>query len=424
MPTRNVLAMIFAGGSGDNLLALSRVRTKASVPFAGRYRLIDFTLSNCIHSGITDIGVLTQYLPASLKAHVGIGKPWDLDRRDGGIRLLEPYHRGGDLHWYQGTADALAQNVEIIDHDRFEHVVVTSGDRVYKMDYRPVFDFHAAAAAAVTVVVKKMPAARASRYGAVQVARGNTVTAYGQTAPADGPPYVSLGLYVFDRPFLVEKLRRMRSGGADLVKEIIVPAVAEGTVVAYRHHGYWALIDTVDDYYDVTFECLTEKSACYLDDPSWPIYTKLPDDPPVKFGPEAEVEGSLIADGSIINGRVESSVLFGRVYVEAGARVKGSVVMNGTRVGPGASLDRAILDKSVTVGPGARVGADLGEPRPNENFPQQLSCGITLVGKRADIPAGFAIGRNCLVDAGVGETTLRRFADGAMLNGTSAGVVG
>jgi glucose-1-phosphate adenylyltransferase len=419
---RNVLAMMLAGGKGDSLLALSRVRAKASVPFAGHYRLIDFALSNCTHSGITNVGVLTQYLPASLKAHIGIGKPWDLDRRDGGVRLLEPYYRGGELRWYRGTADALAQNVEVIDDRRFDHVIVTAGDHVYKMDYRPLLDFHTVARAGVTLVAKKMAAAQAGRYDAVELGRGNVVTAYGDAA-RQGAGHVSIGLYVFDRPFLVDKLRRMKSAGKDLVNEIIVPAVGEGAATAYGYDGYWARIDTVDDYYAVTFECLTENPPCALDDPRWPIYTRLPDDPPVKLGPNAVVRNSLVADGSIINGRVENSVLFRRVYVEDGAQVKDSIVMDGTRLEAGAVVDRAILDKRVRVDRGARVGADVGEARPNEDFPEQLSQGITLIAKGINIPARFTIGRNCLVDVGVQKTTFEHFPGRAFPNGTPAGVV-
>jgi glucose-1-phosphate adenylyltransferase len=414
--------MIFAGGPVDNLLALSRVRAKASVPFAGYYRLIDFTLSNLAHSGITNVGVLTQYLPESLKAHIGIGRPWDLDRRDGGIRLLEPYYRGGETHWYEGTADALAQNLEVVDDRRFEHVIVTGGDGIYKMDYRPVLDFHAVSAASVTLVVKKMAASEPQRYDAVTTRRGNVVAAVGGAPPAGKPWYAFTGTYVFDRAFLAGKLRAAGDQpGTDLLADVVAPAVDRGEVAAYRYGEYWARIDTVDDYYEGSFACLEEKPACALDDPAWPIYTRLPDDPPAKFGPAAEVENSLIADGSIINGRVENAVLFRRVYVEAGAHVKDSIIMDGARVGAGASLDRAILDKYVRVGPDARVGADVGEPRPNEEFPAQLSRGITLVGKRVRVPARFTVGRNCLLDIGTTETTLARFGD-AMPNGASANV--
>jgi glucose-1-phosphate adenylyltransferase len=418
--------MIWTGGTADSLLALSRVRSKASVPFGGQYRLIDFTLSNCANSGVYNVGVLTQYLPESLKAHLGIGKPWDLDRRDGGIRLLEPYYGAAEPHWYQGNADALARNLEVINDERFDVVLVTVGDRVYKMDYRPLIDFHAAARAGVTLAVKEMPAAEAARCGAVRLGRGHGVTALPHEPPAEGTAFGLLDIFAFDRRYLVKLLRdAARRGGTDLVAEAVVPAVAEGEAAAYLFDGYWARIDTVDDYYAVTFECVTDGNpACSFDEPQWPVYTKLPDDPPVKLGPHAAVENSVVADGSIINGRVENSVLFRRVYVEEGAEVRDSILMNGVRVAGGASVDRSILDKYVVVSAGARVGADVGECRANKDFPTQLSGGISLLGKRITVPPGFVVGRNCLVDVGARADSWGRFDNHEMPNGTSAGIVG
>ena len=416
--------MIWAGGAAESLLALSRVRSKASVPFGGQYRLIDFTLSNCANSGIHNVGVLTQYLPESLKAHLGIGKPWDLDRRDGGLRLLEPYYGAAEPHWYQGRADALARNLEVIDDDRFDVVLVTVGDRVYKMDYRPLVDFHAAARAGVTLAVKEMPAAEAARCGAVRLGRGRVVTALG-FEPEGEPAYGSLDIFAFDRPYLVKLLRdAARRGGTELVADAVVPAVAEGVAAAYLFEDYWARVDTVDDYYAVTFDCLADGNpACSFDEPRWPVYTKLLDDPPVKLGPHAAVENSIVADGSIINGRVENSVLFRRVYVEEGAEVHDSILMDGARVAGGAAADRAILDKLVAVSRGARVGADVGEARANADFPAQMNRGVTLIGKRIKIPPDFTVGRNCLVDVGTRPDVWGRFGDGKMPNGTSAGIV-
>jgi glucose-1-phosphate adenylyltransferase len=422
---RRVLAAIWAGGAADSLLALSRVRSKASVPFGGQYRLIDFTLSNCANSGIHNVAVLTQYLPESLKAHLGIGKPWDLDRRDGGIRLLEPYYGAAEPRWYRGDGDALARNLEVIDDERFDVVLVTVGDRVYKMDYRPLLDFHAAARAGVTLAAKEMPAEEAARCGAVRLGRGRVAAAF-RAEPEEGKPaYGSLDVFAFDRRYLVKLLRDMaRRRGTDLVADAVVPAIAEGVAAAYIFEDYWARIDTVDDYYAVTFESLGDGSAAWsFDEPRWPIYTKLPDDPPVKLGPHAAVENSVVADGSIINGRVENSVLFRRVYVEEGADVRRAIVMDGTRVAGGAVVDRAILDKYVTVSPGARVGADVGDDRANADFPQQLSRGVTLVGKLITVPSGFVIGRNCLVDIGVRADVWGRFGDRQMPNGASAGIV-
>jgi glucose-1-phosphate adenylyltransferase len=420
---RRVAAMILAGGRADSLLALSRVRAKASVPFGGQYRLIDFPLSNCTHSGLTNVGILTQYLPESLKAHVGIGKPWDLDRRDGGVRLLEPYYTGGESQWYRGRADALAQNLEVLDDEGFDHVLVLAAEHVYKMDYRPLLDFHASAGAGVTVVGKDLPVAHARRYGVIKTGRGHAVASYGEEPPAEGTAFASLSIYVFSRPFLIALLHDMVGrGGSAIAEDLVVPAIEQNAAAAYRLDDYWARVDAVDDYYDVTFEFLAEEPPFAFDDPAWPLYTHLHDDPPVKLGPAADVKNSLVADGSIINGRVENSVLFRRVYVERDAVVTDSILLEGTTVEAEASVDRAVLDKLVRVGAGARVGEDVGEPRPNADFPEQLSRGLTLVGKRVKIPPGFRLGRNCLLDLGVRESDLAAVPDRTMANGTSAGV--
>jgi glucose-1-phosphate adenylyltransferase len=423
---RRVLAMIWGGGAADTLLALSRVRSKASVPFAGQYRLIDFTLSNCANSGIYNVAVLTHYLPTSLKAHLGVGKPWDLDRRDGGVRLLEPYYGAHEPRWYTGTGDALARNLDVVDDKRFDVVLVAAGDIVYRMDYRPLLELHAASRAGVTVVVKEMPPDRAARWGAVWLGRGNVVMALRPEAPAQGPAYGAIGVYVFDRRYLVKLLRDITGrGGTDIVADAVVPAVSEGVAVAYLFDGYWAGFDTVDEYYAVTFECLADESGeCAFDDPAWPVYTRLFDDPAVKLGPDAAVENSIVADGSIINGRVENCVLFSRVYVEAGAEVRDSILMDRATVAGGAVVDRAILDKLVVVPAGARVGAEVGESRANADFPDQLSRGVTLVGKGVRVPPGFAVGRNCLIDVGVRPNVWEKFDERKMPNGTSVGIVG
>ena len=263
------------------------------------------------------------------------------------------------------------------------------------MDYRPLLDFHAAARAGVTAAVKEMPREQAARYGAVRLGRGHALTALDHEPPAEGPAYGSLGVYVFDRPYLVKLLRDVaRRGGTDVVADAVAPAIGEGVAAAYLFDGYWARVDTVDEYYAVTFECLDEgNEACAFDEPRWPVYTRLPDDPPVKLGPRAAVENSIVADGSIINGRVENSVLFRRVYVEEGAEVRGSILMDGARVAGGASVDRAILDKMVVVSPGASQrglpGADESgrhARREADNHTSRLRRGKELRGRRRRRP--------------------------------------
>jgi glucose-1-phosphate adenylyltransferase len=394
------------------------VRAKASVPFAGQYRLIDFTLSNLAHSGIDHVGVLSQYLPESLKAHIGIGRPWDFDRRDGGIRLLEPYYTGGDTHWYRGSADALAQNLDAIDNGRYNHVLVVTGDDIYKMDYRPLLDSHRVSGADLTVVVKALPAAAAAGLPAVEVGPGNVLTALGGP-PAGDAVVAALPIYVFECRYLVERLRALGAPAGDIVADLVTPAVTHAAVYGFAHYDYWAHISSVDDYYRISRECLAEKPRFELNDPAWPLFTRLADDPPVKFGPEASVSNSLVANGCIINGRLENAVLGRRVYVEKGAVVKDAIIFDETKLEPDAAVERAVVDKRVRVRAGARVGADVGEPRANADFPDVLSAGLALVGKRAVIPAGFTVGRNCVVDIGITAAAFGRYAGGEMPNGSS-----
>ncbi len=417
---RDVLAVIVARGGTESLLTLSRIRSLASVPFAGSYRLIDFSLSNCAHSGINHVAVLAQFMPHSLKAHIGVGRPWDLDRRTGGVRLLEPVYGGGEHHWYAGTADALVQNLDSLDDNRYNHILVMAGAFVYKMDYRPLLDFHRVGGAEMTLVVKAAGPDAPRPYGTAHLGRGNMVVAFDPPRLKTPSPYVSLGIYVFNRRYLVKRLKEVAQVGAkDIVWDLVLPNVTRDPVYAYLSYNYWADVTTVDEYYDVTFECLRPEPPLALDDPTWPIYTDAADDPPVKLGPGAVVENSLVANGCIINGEVRNSVLFRRVYVEAGATVADAILMDGTRVDPGAAVDRAIIDKVVRVGTGARVGADVGPETPNERFPQQLASGLVLVGKGAVIPPHAVIGRNCVIDITAQPSSFAPYEGGVVPNGAS-----
>jgi len=418
---RDVLTIVLAGAPGTHrLLALSRVRTHASVPFGGGYRLIDFTLSNCVHSGITNIAVCTQHLPISLKAHIGVGRPWDLDRRDGGVRLLEPYSAGGATHWYQGTADALAQNLEFIDNNRFNHILVTAAAFVYNMDYRPLLDFHRVAGSDVTLVLKAMGPDKSRPYGTAHLGRGNMVVGLDEPGVVTENPYASLGIYIFDRRYLVGRLKEAASrGGTDIVTDVVIPSIAHAAVYAYLFYDYWMDVSSIAEYTDATLELLGPSPPLALSDPAWPVFTKLYDDPPVKFGPGASVDNAIIADGCIINGRVENSVLFRRAYVEAGATVKDAIVMDGSRVDAGAAVYGAILDKDVRVQEGAQIGVDVGEPAVNRDYPHELDRGITILGKGVKVPPAFAVGRNCLIDIGAGEEEFERVGGRAVVNGSS-----
>jgi glucose-1-phosphate adenylyltransferase len=396
------LAMILAGGAGTRLTVLSEKRAKPAVPFAGKFRIIDFTLSNCVNSGIHTVGVLTQYRPHSLNEHIGIGKPWDLDRARGGVRLLQPYQERGSQEWYRGTADAIYQNLSFIqDHDP-ETVLILSGDHIYRMDYGPLIQYHIDQGADLTIAVMPVPIEEAHRFGIMQVdEEGRIVQFYEKpTDPAKGN-LASMGIYVFNAQVLARRLSEgtKESPREDFGKHVI-PAMLESgdRVYAYRFEGYWVDVGTVDSYWATNLELTKPNPGLDLYSNDWPIRTRSEERPAVKIGPQAKAISSMLSNGCIIRGVVTNSVLSPGVIVSPGAIVKDSVIMNDTWIGPGAYVERAVIDKHVTVGPGAKIG--VGDPTiANEQMPDRLNTGITVIGKGADIPDGAQIGCNVLINS-------------------------
>lgn len=397
----SVLTLILAGGEGERLSILSQVRAKPGVPFGGKYRIIDFALSNAVNSGLTDVGILTQYAPRSLIDHIGVGRPWDLDRSRGGVALLQPFiGRGRARDWYRGTADAVLQNVDFIEDRNPELVLVLAGDHVYKMDYRPFLELHREKGAEVTCAVRTVPIEEAHRFGILEVADDGRVTDFIEK-PAHPPSnLVSMGVYVFSWPLMRELLSPERPDfGRDLLPWMMKERRA---VFAYEFAGYWQDVGTIESYWATSLDLLRDDPGIELNDLGWLIYTKSEDRPPARIGPGASVSRSMISHGCVIDGNVEHSVLSPGVRVEAGAVVRDSIVMFDAVIGPGAVLDRAILDKEARIGAGARVGVG-DELTPNRDEPERLYAGITLVGKRARVPDGIEIGRNCRIDPGVVE---------------------
>jgi glucose-1-phosphate adenylyltransferase len=396
-----VLTLILAGGEGERLSILSQVRAKPGVPFGGKYRIIDFALSNAVNSGLTDVGILTQYAPRSLIDHIGVGRPWDLDRSRGGVALLQPFiGRGRARDWYRGTADAVLQNLEFI-HDRApELVLVLAGDHVYKMDYRPFIEQHRDRRADVTCAVRTVPLSEAHRFGILDVAADGRVTDFVEK-PAQPPSnLVSMGVYVFSWPLLADLLGPDRP---DFGRDILPWMVREGRrVYAYEFGGYWQDVGTVESYWQTSLDLLSDEPGIELNDLGWLVYTKSEERPPARIGPAARVTRSMISHGCVVDGTVEHSILSPGVRVAAGAEVRDSIVMFDAVVEAGAVLDRAIVDKEARVGASARIGVG-DDLVPNRDEPERLTAGITLVGKRARVPGGIEIGRNCRIDPGVVE---------------------
>lgn len=394
-----VVAMLMAGGAGTRLTVLSDYRAKPAVPFAGKFRIIDFTLSNCVNSGIYDVAVLTQYRPHSLNAHIGIGKPWDLDRQRGGVHLRQPYKGRAVDDWYQGTADAVYQNLDFVREKRGDTVLVLSGDHIYKMDYRPMLEFHEAMNADLTVAVRHVPLEETDRLGIMTVDDAMQIVEFTEKPPhRDKGTLASMGIYVFDADVLVERLERIHSEVPDLDfgKHVIPSMIGQARVYAYRFEGYWVDVGTVHAYWETNLEMAQPVPPLDLYNPDWVIHTRDQERPPVKIGPQGRVINSLVSNGCVIRGTVEHSVLSPGVYVSPGAVVRESVILNDTWIGPGALIEMAILDAEVVVGPGAVVGhGDANTP--NQEQPDRLNTGITVIGERAQIPGGFRLGRNVLV---------------------------
>ncbi len=399
-------AFVLAGGLGTRLCLLSERRAKPAVPFAGKYRIIDFTLSNCVNSGIFDVGVLTQYRPTSLHQHIGIGRPWDLDRTRGGVQLLQPSLGSVAGEWYQGTADAIARNLVHLRRRQADQVLVLSGDHVYKMDYNVLYAFHMANHAAVTVAVTEVPEDSIGSFGILETEASGRVTAFLEKPKRARSRLASMGVYLFDRGALFRWLAEdntLPDSTHDFGRDLLPRLVARGEAVhAYRFRDYWQDVGTLDSYYNAHLDLLSDQPPLELNDPGWVIHTQTADRPAVRFEPGSRAQRSLICNGCRIAGEVARSVLSPGVTVMPGAVVRDSIVMNDVVIGRGAMVERAVIDKEAVVGDGATLGCGDGAA-PNQACPEHLGTGLVLAGKGARIPAGIRIGRNARIGAAVAE---------------------
>lgn len=402
MRKNRVVAMILAGGQGERLSILSQERAKPAVPFGGRYRIIDFTLSSCVNSGIYCVGILTQYRPRSLNEHIGIGRPWDLDRTGGGVFLLQPYTGRGDSDWYRGTADAIYQNLHFLEEQRADEVVILGGDHIYQMDYEAMIDFHRSSGAAVTVGVTEVPWPDVGRFGTVVMDERGRVQAFQEKVAEARSNMASMGIYVFNMEALKERLIEdaHRKSSHDFGADILPAMVETDPVFGYPFEGYWRDVGTVEAYWQANMDLLMELPELNLYDPDAFIQTKMDNYPPAKIGPRAHISRSIICEGCIVDGYVDHSILSPGVRVEEGAVIRDSIVFNDTIVQRGATIDRCIVDKRVLVGHGSQLGWG-DDYTPNQQDPRHLNTGITLVGKSAVLPPGLRVGRNCKVGPGV-----------------------
>ena len=382
---KEVVAMLLAGGQGSRLYALTSHVAKPAVPFGGKYRIIDFPLSNCVNSGIDTVGVLTQYRPLELNSYIGNGQPWDLDRSDGGVHILPPYMREGDQGtWYKGTANAIYQNIGFLDLYDPEYVVILSGDHIYKMNYADMVDLHKKSGAACTISVLEVTMEEATRFGIMNVDENDRIYEFEEKPAQPKSNLASMGIYVFTwsklRQYLIDDEADPASTN-DFGKNIIPNMLAANEVMmAYRFHGYWKDVGTINSLWDANMDMLAPRNSIDLYDPDWPIYARTPVKPPHVTGPNAHISHSLVTGGSRVDGTVENSVLFHSVTVEEGASVQYSILMPGAVVRAGAQVSYAIVAEAAVIEAGAVVGS---APNDDPKWGIAVVAGGVTVGEKA-----------------------------------------
>ncbi len=389
-----IKAVILAGGKGTRLGVLTIKRAKPAVPFGGKYRIIDFALSNCVNSNVFDVLVLTQYRPHSLNDHIRRGRPWDLDRSfTGGVRLLQPFQGSFDTDWYAGTADAVAQNLNFVRQGRPEFVLILSGDHIYEMDYDMLVQYHRDKGADATVCTIRVPLDEASRFGIVDTDKDYRIVDFIEKPQAPPGNLANMGVYVFNYSVLERVLSEDQAdpeSERDFGKNILPKMVAENmNIFAYPYGGYWIDVGTIDAYWEAHMDLLSSPPSLNLNDRTWVIHTRSEERPPVRIGADARIVDSMITDGSVIGAGavIERSVLSPGVFIGPGAVIRESVILNDAYVESGAQVERALVDKIAVIGKNARVGfwQDMGDLK------------ITSVGKNSRIPPEFTIGAGSVV---------------------------
>ena len=414
MIKKEMVAMLLAGGQGSRLGVLTQTVAKPAVSFGGKYRIIDFPLSNCINSGVDTVGVLTQYQPLRLNAHIGIGIPWDLDRAVGGVTLLAPYESAKGSDWYSGTANAIYQNIEYIDSYHPDYILILSGDHIYKMDYEVMLDFHKANRADLTVAVMPVPIEEASRFGVMITDETNRIVDFEEKPKEPKSNLASMGIYIFSWPVLKEALLRLREvPELDFGKHVIPYCRDKGKrLFAYEFHGYWKDVGTLSSYWEANMELVDIVPEFNLYEEYWRIFTKSDFIPPQYLGEHAKIEASLIGEGCEIYGQVEHSVIGAGVVIEEGAVVRDSIIMRESVIGTGAKVTKSILAEQVVVGKNSELG--VGEYRESSYDRRVYNSDLVAVGENTVIPSDVKIGKNTAV---WGETVAADYPNGMLESG-------
>ena len=414
MIKKEMIAMLLAGGQGSRLGVLTAKVAKPAVAFGGKYRIIDFPLSNCINSGIDTVGVLTQYQPLRLNTHIGIGMPWDLDRNNGGVTILSPYERSAGSDWYSGTANAIYQNIDYIDTYNPEYVLILSGDHIYKMDYEVMLDFHKANKADITIACMPVPIEEASRFGIMVTDESNRITEFEEKPEHPSSNLASMGIYIFSWPVLKEALIALKDqNGCDFGKHILPYCKEKGQrLFAYEFNGYWKDVGTLGSYWEANMELIDIIPEFNLYEEFWRIYTKGDVIPPQYISEDAVVDKCIIGEGTEIYGEVHNSVIGPNVVIGKGSVIRDSIIMKNTSVGENVVMDKAIVAEDVVVGNNVVIGC--GEEAPNVLKPAVYSFGLAAIGENSVIPDNVKIGKNTAIS---GVTTKEDYPDGELAAG-------
>lgn len=414
MKKKEMIAMLLAGGQGSRLGVLTAKVAKPAVAFGGKYRIIDFPLSNCINSGVDTVGVLTQYQPLRLNAHIGIGIPWDLDRNVGGVTVLPPYEKSTNSEWYTGTANAIYQNLEYMESYNPEYVLILSGDHIYKMDYEVMLDFHKANNADVTIAAMPVPMEEASRFGIVVADNEKRITAFEEKPAVPRSNLASMGIYIFSWKVLRDALIEKRDvPGCDFGKHVIPHCFEEDKrMFVYEFNGYWKDVGTLGSYWEANMELLDIVPDFNLYEEYWKIYTNSSILPPQYLGEDASVEKSIVGNGTEIYGEVKHSVLGAGVTIGKGSVVRDSIIMQDVTIGDNCVIEKAIIAENVNIGDNVTIG--VGADTPNKVKPNIYGFGIATIGENSVIPSNLQIGKNTAIS---GVTEKEDYANGILESG-------
>ncbi len=416
MIKKEMIAMLLAGGQGSRLGVLTSSIAKPAVSFGGKYRIIDFPLSNCINSGVDTVGVLTQYQPLRLNTHIGIGIPWDLDRNIGGVSILPPYEKSTNAEWYTGTANAIYQNLKYMEYYNPEYVLILGGDHIYKMDYEVMLDFHKKNKADITLATIPVPIEEASRFGVVITDDERRILEFEEKPPQPRSNLASMGIYIFNWKVLREALIELsEQPGCDFGKHIIPFCHQRGDrVFAYEYNGYWKDVGTLTSYWESNMELIDIVPEFNLYEEFWKIYTKSDVIPPQYISENAVIERCIIGEGTEIYGKVYNSVIGAGVTIGEDVVVRDSIIMKGTEIGDRTVINKAIIAENCVIGEDCELG--VGEEVPNVKFPKIYTDGLVTIGENSIIPHHVKIGKNTAISGG---TTLDDYPSGALKSGES-----